>query len=81
MAKRNRPTALAEHAALGAFLRGVREKSGLTQAELAGKLRQPQSYVSRLESGERQLQVLELFELCDAFGLEPWQVVKDFYTR
>ena len=41
-------------------LRSARLEAGLTQAEVAQKLSQPQSYVSRCESGERRVDVVEL---------------------
>jgi len=55
--------------ALKALLRGLRKDRGWSQAELAKKLRQPQSYVSRYELGERRLDILELRQLCKAFDL------------
>lgn len=41
-------------------LRDARLEAGLTQTEVAQKLNQPQSYVSRCESGERRVDVVEL---------------------
>lgn len=43
-----------------ARLREARQHAGLTQAEVAKKLRRPQSYVSRTEAGQHRLDVLEL---------------------
>lgn len=50
------------------LLRGARQEAGLTQAALARKLRRPQSYVSKYESGERRLDLMELREICRALG-------------
>jgi transcriptional regulator with XRE-family HTH domain len=41
-------------------LRSARLEAGLTQKQVAQKLKQPQSYVSRCESGERRVDVVEL---------------------
>jgi len=48
------------------LLRALRKKSGLTQVELAQKLGRPQSFVSKCESGERRLDILELQDICKA---------------
>lgn len=44
-------------------LRKAREKTGLTQQEVAEKLDKPQSYISKIERGERRIDVVELAEL------------------
>jgi transcriptional regulator with XRE-family HTH domain len=43
-------------------LREARGESGLTQEQVAKKLRRPQSYVSKSESGERRVDAVELGE-------------------
>ena len=43
-------------------LREARASAGLTQAEVAFKLQRPQSFVSKCESGERRVDVVELQE-------------------
>jgi transcriptional regulator with XRE-family HTH domain len=55
--------------ALCQILRQVRAQADLTQAELASKLGVPQSFVSKYESGERRLDILELREVCAALNL------------
>jgi len=40
----------------------------LTQVEVANKLRRPQSYVSKCESGERRVDVVELMEFARLYG-------------
>ena len=51
------------------LLRDLRKKSGLTQEELSIKLKKPQSYVSKYESGEKRLDYFELREVCRAIGV------------
>jgi transcriptional regulator with XRE-family HTH domain len=51
------------------LLRQVRLGAGLRQVDMAEKLGQPQSFVSKYESGERRLDLLELRQVCRAVGL------------
>lgn len=41
-------------------LRQARHDCGLTQTEVATRLKRPQSFVSKCESGERRVDVIEL---------------------
>lgn len=41
-------------------LKKARENSGLTQKEVSEKLKKPQSYISKCESGERRVDPVEL---------------------
>ena len=41
-------------------LKKARLESGLAQQEVADKLGKPQSYISKIESGERRLDVAEI---------------------
>ena len=50
------------------LLREARLRSGLRQADLAKRLGLPQSFVSKYESGERRLDLLELQDVCAALG-------------
>ena len=50
------------------LLRGIRADAGLTQTELASCLARDQTFVSKYESGERRLDILELREVCQALG-------------
>lgn len=50
-------------------LRKAREEKGLTQTEVAERLGQTQSFVSKVERGERRLDIVELRALCIAIGL------------
>jgi len=55
--------------ALCGLLREIRTEARLSQVQLAERLKQPQSYVSKYESGERRLDPLEVWELCRAVGI------------
>jgi len=66
MSSRNCPT---HQARLQALLRRLRTQAGIRQADVAKKLGQPQSFVSKYESGERRLDVLELRQVCQAIGM------------
>jgi len=58
------------------LLRTIRLEAGLTQEELARRLGKPQSYVSKYESGERRLDILEVRDVANAVGLELGHVVR-----
>lgn len=53
------------------MLRVERKRAELTQVELAGKLGCPQSFVAKVEIGERRLDVLEFLEYASAVGFDP----------
>ncbi|MBI4564388.1 MAG: helix-turn-helix domain-containing protein [Planctomycetes bacterium] len=52
----------------------MRKAAGLTQRALAKRLGREPSFVARLELGERRLDVLEFFWLCQACGAEPKRI-------
>jgi transcriptional regulator with XRE-family HTH domain len=58
------------------LLRQARQEARLTQADVAQKVGQPQSFVSKYESGERRLDILELRAVCSAIGLPTTDFIK-----
>ncbi len=58
------------------LLRDLREKSGLTQADVAARLDKPQSFVAKYEGGERHLSAIEFIDVVRALGLEPVAVLR-----
>ncbi len=49
-------------------LRKARLEAGLKQIEVAKKLKRPQSYISRVESGEYRLDILEVKRFAKIYG-------------
>ena len=58
------------HKALIALLIERREACGMTQTQLANRLGQYQSFVARLESGQRRVDVVEFLELAEVLGFD-----------
>ena len=59
------------HAKIVDLLIAERERAGLKQGELAKLLKLQQSFVSRLESGQRRIEVCEFFIFAQAIGFDP----------
>ena len=60
-----------EHRIVGAALALARERAGLTQKQVARKLRKPQSFVSNYERGQRRIDLLELLQIVGALEADP----------
>lgn len=58
-----------------AMLVEKRQTARMTQAELAKRLGQYQSFVARLESGQRRVDVVEFLELSEALGFDPAKAI------
>lgn len=64
------------HKALISLLIEAREKAGLTQTELAEKIGEYQSFVARLESGQRRVDVVEFLELAEVLGFDEREILQ-----
>ena len=53
-----------DYLAVARLLKEARERAGLTQLDVAKQLGVPQSFVSKYESGERRLDLLEVRRIC-----------------
>ena len=60
-----------EYRALTETLRKARRNAGLTQQQLADRLGKPQSYLAKVEGGERRIDVIEFIALAKALGDTP----------
>jgi transcriptional regulator with XRE-family HTH domain len=55
----------------------IRNEAGVTQAQLAKKLNKAQSFVSKYETGERNLDFLEVIDVFEELGVDPVdQIIK-----
>ncbi len=57
-----------EYAVFVERLRKAREEAGLTQVQVAKKLKRPQSHVSNVESGQQRVDVVELQTFAKIYG-------------
>lgn len=62
---------------LANLLRQIRLDANITQLQLAEKIGQTQSYVSKYENGEQRLDLIELETVCKAIGIS----LTDFVGR
>ncbi|MGB2517623.1 helix-turn-helix transcriptional regulator [Shewanella algae] len=60
-------------------LKAMRKSAGLSQTQLAERLNKPQSFVSKYESGERQLRILELEAICRGCGTSSSLFLESFF--
>jgi transcriptional regulator with XRE-family HTH domain len=67
---------IAQRSRLVSLLREMRIEVGLTQTALAARIEKDQTYVSRYESGQRKLDVLEVREICQVIGITLEEFVK-----
>jgi transcriptional regulator with XRE-family HTH domain len=58
------------HRALIELLIQKREAAGFTQTDLAKRLGEYQSFVARLESGQRRVDVIEFLQLAEILGFD-----------
>jgi transcriptional regulator with XRE-family HTH domain len=71
----------AAHDQLVALLVAEREAAGLTQRELAERLRKDPATIARIETGERNVSVLELMLIARALGRDPTTMISALERR
>jgi transcriptional regulator with XRE-family HTH domain len=64
------------HRALIAAIVDAREAADVTQRELAAKLRRSNSFVWKIEAGERRVDVLEFIEIANCLSVDPVELMK-----
>ena len=53
------------------ILAEARDKTGINQRELSRQLKRPHTYISKVESGERRIDVIEFIEIARALEIDP----------
>jgi len=67
-----------EHLALLKTLYSLRVGAGLRQSDLASLIDEPLSFISKIEQGERRLDIIELRIIVNAIGVTLQDFVKQF---
>ncbi len=57
------------------------KRKKLTQVELSKLLNKPQSYVSKYEIGDRNVDVIELISICHACEIQPTTFIKNLNKK
>ena len=72
-------TIFSDHSAkLIGLLRDARAKAGLTQVQAAERLGCRQTFLSKIECGERRLDIAEFAIICLAYGVRPGTLLERF---
>ncbi len=57
------------------WLINKRHIAGISQQSLAEKLGKPQSFVSKIESGERRMDFIEFINICRIINFDPVELI------
>ena len=67
---------LFSYSVLTQLLLDARIEACVTQIELAARLERPQSFVSKVEGGNRRLDVIEFLQITTALNVEPEPIIR-----
>lgn len=70
-----------QHEALRKLLISLRQNKNLTQKKLAEKLKKPQSYVSKYEIGEKNIDVIEFINISNALNEKPENILRSYLLK
>lgn len=62
-------------------LKAARKRMGVSQIELAARLGNTQTFVSKCERGERRVDAVELVEFSEALGVPPLELLREYLER
>ena len=57
------------------ILKDARISAGMRQVDVASKLKVPQSYIAKIEQGERKVTFIEVLDLCRVLGIDAKELV------
>ena len=63
------------------LLRETRDRAGVTQVELSQRLKQTQSYISKVERGECRLDIVQIRQFCLALKTTLPEFVAEYESR
>ncbi len=58
------------------WLREARETKGMTMRDVAQIMKIPHSWIGKVESGDRRLDVIEFVKYCQIIGADPFKGMK-----
>jgi transcriptional regulator with XRE-family HTH domain len=70
-----KPLRSRRHRALCALLATARKAAGLSQHQLASRLKTSQTVITRIEIGERRIDVIEFIDLTRVLKIDPREVL------
>ena len=59
------------------LLKESRLLAGLRQQDVAQRMGKPQSFVAKIESGERKIDLIETLNYCTITGADPLAIIKN----
>ena len=68
------------HRAMVDLIKEERKARGLSQAEVARRLGEYQSWMMRLESGDRRVDIVEFHRVAKAIGFDPVRAVRKIWS-
>ncbi|MEG3135530.1 helix-turn-helix transcriptional regulator [Rouxiella sp. T17] len=63
------------------MLKNARKERGITQTQLSEAFGRPQSFIAKVENGERRLDIVEFLHLARLLNFEPAAVIDKIYRK